>query len=346
MVNQTKTSTYSDQMATTHTNPTSILSSIDPSMALNRAPDADQSKPTWLFVHVNDLVFGGFWNEEFKTKINQHFEMEDLGLIKYALGIRITQLKDHISLIQDKFIKNILEEFNLTNCRHTTSPLPGNSKSFKHLPAKSIDHLFNYRRAIGLLQYLVQCTRPDLSFPIPRRPQRPSLQCRQNSLKHQQDHILGFTDSDWGGSVESKSFSASIIYYHGTLGWRSHKQKVVALSSAEAEYNAATEATQDLLWTKNLLLESTNLKPKLTLFTDNQSTIAIASNHVYHHGTRHINFRLHFIRNLLENQELKLNYLETSRMIADSLTKNNPYNKSIDHLKIIFSNNDLSSKEE
>ncbi|MBW0480888.1 hypothetical protein O181_020603 [Austropuccinia psidii MF-1] len=123
----------------------------------------DKHKPMWLFFNFNDLVFGGSWNKEFKTRINQYFEMEDLGQIKYALGIRITQLKDCISLIQDKFIKNILEEFNLTDCCHTTSPLAGSSKSFKHLPTKSIDDPFNYRRVIGLLQYLVQCTRPDLA---------------------------------------------------------------------------------------------------------------------------------------------------------------------------------------
>ncbi|MBW0478760.1 hypothetical protein O181_018475 [Austropuccinia psidii MF-1] len=324
----------------------------------------------WLFVHVYDLVFGGSWNKEFKTKINQHFEMEDLGQIKYALGIRIPQLKDYISPIQDKFIKNILEEFNLTNCFHTTSPLPGNSRSFKHLPTKSIDHPFNYHRAIGLLQYLVQCTRPNLAFATsflsqfledPRdihfnavkhvlaylnSTKNYNLRLGQNSLKHQQNHILGFTDSDWGGSKESKSFSASIIYYRGTLRWRSHKQKIVALSSAKAEYNAATESTQDLLWIKNLLFKTTNQMPKLKLFTNNQSTIAIASNHVYHHGTRHISFRLHFIRNLLENQELQINYLETSNMISDSLTKNYLYNKRINHLKNILSNNDLSSKGE
>ncbi|MBW0472152.1 hypothetical protein O181_011867 [Austropuccinia psidii MF-1] len=124
----------------------------------------DQDKEIWLFFHVDDLVFGGSRNEEFKTKSNQHFEMEDLGQIKYALVIRITQLKDYISLIQDRFIRNILEEFNLTNCCHMPSPLPGNSRSFKNLPTKSIDHPFDYRRAICLLQYLFKCTRPDLAF--------------------------------------------------------------------------------------------------------------------------------------------------------------------------------------
>ncbi|MBW0527427.1 hypothetical protein O181_067142 [Austropuccinia psidii MF-1] len=75
----------------------------------------NQNKPMWLFIHVDDLIFGGSWNNEFKTKINNIFEMEDLGKIKFALGIRITQHRDYISLIQDKLINNILEEFNILN---------------------------------------------------------------------------------------------------------------------------------------------------------------------------------------------------------------------------------------
>ncbi|MBW0481597.1 hypothetical protein O181_021312 [Austropuccinia psidii MF-1] len=107
-----------------------------------------------------------------------------------------------------------------------------------------------------------------------------------------------------------------------------------------------TEGIQDLQWLKNLILESTNEHLRQTLFTDNQSAIAIASNHMYHHGTRHINFRLHFIHNLIKEDRLEINYLDTKTIIADSLTKNNPYNKSINHLKIIFGNKGLSSKVE
>ncbi|MBW0527429.1 hypothetical protein O181_067144 [Austropuccinia psidii MF-1] len=107
-----------------------------------------------------------------------------------------------------------------------------------------------------------------------------------------------------------------------------------------------TEGIQDLQWLKNLILKSTNEHLRQTLFADNQSTIAIASNHVYHHGTRHINFQLHFIRDLIEEEKLEINYLDTKNMIADSLTENNPFNKSINHLKIIFGNKGLSSKAE
>ncbi|MBW0519012.1 hypothetical protein O181_058727 [Austropuccinia psidii MF-1] len=114
-------------------------------------------------------------------------------------------------------------------------------------------------------------------------------------MKHSKTQILGFTDSDWGGGTEKKSFSGSLIYFHGALGWRAHKQKIVALSSAEAEYNALTESAQDLLWIRQLIFETTNAETQCLLHSYNQSAIAIASNPIYHHGTRHIDFRLHFI---------------------------------------------------
>ncbi|MBW0478504.1 hypothetical protein O181_018219 [Austropuccinia psidii MF-1] len=107
-----------------------------------------------------------------------------------------------------------------------------------------------------------------------------------------------------------------------------------------------TEGSQDLQWLKSLILESTSQHLRQTLYTDNQSAIAIESNHIYHHGTQHINFRLHFIHNLIEEDKLQINYLDTKNMIANSLTKNNLYNKSINHLKIIFGNEGLSNKAE
>ncbi|MBW0561656.1 hypothetical protein O181_101371 [Austropuccinia psidii MF-1] len=235
--------------------------------------------------------------------------MEDLGKIKFALGIGITQQTNYISLIQDKLIKKILEEFNIINPQLTSSPLPGNCKSFRDLPTQEITQPFNYRWVIGLLQYLVQCTRPDRAYStsfLSQCLENPKdlhfntakhvlayLSCTrhfdlhlgQNQLNHQKHQLLVFNNSDWGGSEGYKSFSASIVHYYGTLGWRSHKQKVVALSSAEAEYNAIMEGIQDLQWLKNLILKSTNEHLRQTLFTKNQSAIALASNHMYHHGT-------------------------------------------------------------
>ncbi|MBW0502337.1 hypothetical protein O181_042052 [Austropuccinia psidii MF-1] len=110
------------------------------------------------------------------------------------------------------------------------------------------------------------------------------------------------------------------------------------MSSAKVEYNALTECSQDLLWLKQLIYEISTMECSGTLLSDNQSAIAIASNQIYHHGTRHINFRLHFIRDLIEKSKIQLKYLPTTDMVADSLTKNFPTQKLKNHLKTMFGN--------
>ncbi|MBW0472359.1 hypothetical protein O181_012074 [Austropuccinia psidii MF-1] len=315
----------------------------------------NREHPLWLFVHVDDLIFGGTWNTTFKAKIKTFSEMEDLGMVKYALGIQINQNKEYISLIQDKFIHQILTEFSVNQASHGTS---------------SYSPLFNFRRASGLLQYIVQCTKPDLSFAasfLSQFLENPKdvhykalihtlkylsgtqtfmLKLGSNFVSHSKTEILGFTDSNWRGGTKRKSFSGSLIYFYGALGWRAHKQNVVALSSAEAEYNALTKSAQDLAWTKQLIFKITNNEVLCTLHSDNQSAIAIASNPVYHHGTRHIDFHLHFIRNLLECQSLNLKYIPTSKMPADLLTKNVLLSKALPHLKLVLSAPKLTSMGE
>ncbi|MBW0577314.1 hypothetical protein O181_117029 [Austropuccinia psidii MF-1] len=269
----------------------------------------------WLFLHVDDPIFGGTWNKTFKTKIKNVFKMEDLGTVKYALGIRINQNRECISLVQDKFIHQILTKFSIDQVEPPMAPLPSNYKELKsHENYTTIPPPFNFRRALGLLQYIVQCTRPDLSFAtsfLSQFLENPKdihhkalihtlkylsgtqnfmLKLGINLMSHSKAQAFGFTDSYWGGGTEKKLFSGSLIYFYGALGWRAHKQKVVSLSSAEAEYNALNESVQDLAWTKQLIFEVTNKVISCTLHSDNQSAIAIASNPVYHHGTRHIDF--------------------------------------------------------
>ena len=329
----------------------------------------DQSRPFFLFVHVDDLLFGGSWTSEFKERISEIFEMEDLGVAKYALGIRINQLGSTISLVQDKYIKNILDEFQIRNDRSTGIPLPSDWKQIKTFPSeKPAIPPFNYRRAVGLIQWIVQCTRPDLAFALsflsqfledPRESHYKAVRhtlrylistkdqqlvLGQNDLNHKPIELLAFSDSDWNGSKAWNSYSASVIYFHGTVGWRSHKQQSVALSSAEGEYVSLSECSQDLLWCKNVLDELRH-SPKLKLFSDNQSAIAIASNPIYHHGTRHINFKYHFVRDHVESKLITLQYLQTDKMQADLLTKNLTEGKTTIHRSKLLGQQSTLSRE-
>ncbi|MBW0532197.1 hypothetical protein O181_071912 [Austropuccinia psidii MF-1] len=287
--------------------------------------------------------------------------MEDLQVSKYALGIRINQKEHYTSLLQDKMISKILSEFQVDKSRGNTSPIPSNYQELKNTKLPEPEHPpFNYRHVIGLLQYLVQCTQPYLTFSISFLSQflespkdrhyqavihvlkylnftkNLELRIGCKELTHSLEEIICFTDSDWGGAEENRSFSGSIIYYHGSLGWRSQKQCVVALSSAEAEYNALSSFCQDSEWICQLIFKITNKKITSIIYSDNSSSIALASNCIYHHSTRHIDFRLHFVCSLIEDKKIVLRYTPTQDMLADLLTKNLPFAKSHNLIKTIF----------
>ena len=93
-----------------------------------------------------------------------------------------------------------------------------------------------------------------------------------------------FCDADWGNGLDQKSISGYVtIIARGAIAWSSKKQQTVALSTAEAEYIAATHVTKQVSWHHSLYLESNfSLPTTSTIFTDNQAAITISHHPEYH----------------------------------------------------------------
>ena len=93
-------------------------------------------------------------------------------------------------------------------------------------------------------------------------------------------------------------------------------------STTENEYVAVTQVAKEALWLRSLLSQVFPGKlDATTLFSDNQSAIALTKDHQYHAHTKHINVRFHFIRYVIENGSIQLIYCPTDHMVADTLTK-------------------------
>ena len=136
--------------------------------------------------------------------------------------------------------------------------------------------------------------------------------------------FIGYCDSNLIGDVDtSKSTSGTMFFLGGCLVcWQSTKQKVVALSSCEAEYIAAASATTQALWLSRLLGELRGSKADVVeLKVDSKSALALAKNPIFHGRSKHIRIKYHFIRDCLEDGSIKADHIPTTDQLADILTK-------------------------
>ena len=133
-----------------------------------------------------------------------------------------------------------------------------------------------------------------------------------------------YTDADWAGCPnDRRSTSGYFVLLGGNLvTWKSKKQKVIALSSAEAEFRGITKGIAEILWIKKLMGEiGATLKLPIKLMCDNKSAISISENPVQHDRTKHVKVDQHFIKEKIEEGIIELPFVRSEEQLADILTK-------------------------
>ena len=291
-------------------------------------------------LYVDDMIVTGEKEEINKifNKIKNKFKISKSGPIDYLLGIKVENNNKTYSLSQTQFINNILKKFNINNQRVRRTPCVGdNTKSENNQPFDKT----KYKSAIGMLIYLSKCTRPDIAFSVnkaARNSENPTVSdwrkviailqylkdTKNYKIKYDgTGNIVGYTDSDFAGDVtDRKSTSGNIILMgNNPISWTSKKQSVVATSTAEAEYISASVCIKKLLRIKNILYELFKFNKPLTLFTDNNASKISMENGELNPKLKHISIKYHFNKDNIEKNLIKLKYISTDKMLADTLTK-------------------------
>ena len=131
-----------------------------------------------------------------------------------------------------------------------------------------------------------------------------------------------FSDADMAGDIDRRWSTSSVLVFLGSalISWLSLKQKVVVLSTCEAEYVAVATAACQVVWLRRLLgkLTGTEAYPP-ALMVDNQPAIALTKNPVLHDRSKHIDVKFHFLRDCVDGGQIE--FVETGRQLADVLTK-------------------------
>jgi hypothetical protein len=159
--------------------------------------------------------------------------------------------------------------------------------------------------------------------------------------KFDSNQLSGYIDSDFAGNLDDRKSTSGHVFQLGTnlISWESKKQPIISISSAEAEYVATTSTSCQVVWLRRILKDMSHTEKDPTpIFYDNTSAISLSKNHGFHKKSKHIDTRFHFIRELVNNGDIALQFHGTRDQLVDIFTK--PLGKSVfdfqrQHLGII-----------
>ena len=319
-----------------------------------------------LLVYVDDcIIFDPKQSniDEFIMSLHngvENFQLTDEGNIKDYLGVELVRhSKESYELHQPYLIQRILDVLDITS-EHKTKPTPS-VKPLLHRDLKGLErkHKWNYRQAVGMLGYLQGSSRPDIAMSVHQcaRFNNNPMMSHERAIRRIGKYLLGtkdrgiiytpdkakgievYVDADFAGcwnhadSTNAEnvlSRTGYVICYAGCpVIWSSRLQTEIALSTAEAEYIALSQAMRETIPVMNLLKEVSGTislhmpEPEFycKVFEDNQSCIKIATTNKFSPRTKHIALKYHHFRKYVDDKTIRIFHIETREQTADIFTK-------------------------
>jgi len=279
-------------------------------------------------------------------ELNKSFEIT-LGDASMFVGLQIERdrIEKSMRIHQKAYIAQVIERFGMSKAKSVSVPAD------PHVTLDSVEEdeldISNipYREAVGSLMFLAVISRPDIAFAVNVLSRFLNKYNRNqwNVVKHVFKYLIGtaelgimyksgennfvlegYSDADFAGDINTRRSTTGYVFMlaYGPITWSSQRQKSVTLSTTEAEYVAAAAAAKEAVWLRKLMNDiGCRCKKATVIYIDNQSAIQLVKNPVYHKRTKHIDIRYHFLREKVEENELKVCYIPSNLQRADIYTK-------------------------
>jgi len=254
----------------------------------------------------------------------------------------------------------------MSNSKPVTTPMSQQFKLSTSQAPKTHDDIIYmegipYANAIGSLMYAMVCTRPNIAHAVslvsrftanPGKAHWQALKWILRYIRGSLGRVLvyggarnsrrttaieGFVDSDYAGCLDSrKSLTGFVFTAFGTaISWKASLQKVVTLSTTEAEYIALTKAVKESLWLEGIAKELKIQNEVITVHCDSQSAIDLSRNFVHHERKKHIDIKLHFVKEVIGQGSVIVKKISTDHNPSDMITKALPSSKFFHCLDLI-----------
>ncbi|KAL0392228.1 UNVERIFIED_CONTAM: Retrovirus-related Pol polyprotein from transposon RE2 [Sesamum radiatum] len=231
-------------------------------------------------LYVDDLIYTGN-NEKmiqvFKEDMMKTFEMSDLGLMHFFLGIEINQEKEGIFICQRKYTETLLKKFKMESCKTVTTPLVTGEKERRWTKSR-------------WLHVQKSHWKPTIS------------NCHKTRY-----HVRYMSAIKVYAESEPRIFSWA-SKKQATVAQSSTEAEYIA---------AAATSNQAIWLRRILEDIGEKQEEPTTIYCDNKSAIAITKNPVQHSRTKHIDIKYHSLREATTRGEIELKYCSTEEQLAD-----------------------------
>ena len=291
-----------------------------------------------------------------KQSLAGEYDTKDLGEVKTIIRWQIERdtAASTMKIHQSEFIRDLVIEEGLTDCNANVIPMKAGSSIEMSDPENYEEaNLHTYQRLVGKLMYLSCGTRPDISFVIRQLsrhnadPRKGHLRATKRVVRYLKGTIemglifgresaerwprdpspyglVGYANSNFARDPKDrKSVMGYCFFLNGAVvSWSSKKQRTVSTSTTKAKYIALGHAAKEAVWIRRFInkmkLEAVE---DVTLYGNNEISIALTKNAESQHRTKHIDVQYHYIRELVNKRELTIEWIPESKMLADGMTK-------------------------
>lgn len=302
----------------------------------------------YVLIYVDDIIVASKSSAQIKcvqNVLDKKFKLENLGPIKQYLNIEVTRDKDgNYELCQSNYIHRIASMFGLHDAKPVNTPVEVNYGKIG-----STDQLIDnkkYQKLIGCLLYVSVNSRPDISASISILAQKVSnpneedwnqlkrvvrylksssnLKLKLSDIRSDRNLLYGYADANWAEDSQTRKSNSGYVFFFngGIVSWACRKQSCVSLSSTEAEFIALSEACQEAMWLRRLLIDMhQSIRGPTMIYEDNQSCLKLIKEEKFSNRTKHIDTKYHFVKEYVDRQIIKCEYCPTGSMVADLFTK-------------------------
>jgi hypothetical protein len=247
-------------------------------------------------------------------------------------------------LKQERYTREIAERFRMSDMKSSDVIMREQQKTNEavitgHNPFASM---------VGALLYLAMHTRPDIAFAVAVLARKITKSTKEDlkdaiqvfmylnkdpaagimlpvkKIKQNKPGFVVYSDASFAEKPKSKSTSGMMVMYNGApIAWQSKQQTIVATSTCEAEYIAASTAVQESMWLRKLTADLHGMTAPITLYMDNEAAIKVASDDAaYATGrTKHIDIKYHYVQDHVMKKEIIPKFVSTKFQLADAMTK-------------------------